>query len=429
MHNIRTIRANPRDFDENLLRRNHEASSENILALDNKRRAKILQSEKAQAEKNVISEKVRKAKLDNDAKMFEELRILLNTTKAGIAQLDQEAKEASEKLQKYLLSLPNLPSHDTPTGKDETDNCEVDRWGTPREFKFQPKEHFLIRGAKGLNFKDAAKISGSRFVILEGAMATLQRALTQFMLDTQINKHGLNEVWTPVIVNERCMMGTGQLPKFSEDSYSISDTQWLIPTSEVSLTNIFSEKILSSDDLPKRLVCHSQCFRSEAGSAGRDTTGMLRQHQFEKVEMVSITNPNESDYELKRMVSCAQSILQLLEIPYRTMLLCAGDIGFSATKTYDIEVWLPGQGRYREISSCSCCSDFQARRMNARFRPSANSKPEYVHTLNGSGLAIGRCLIAVLENYQEEDGSIVIPSVLRPYLKNATVITDTGELI
>ena len=260
-------------------------------------------------------------------------------------------------------------------------------------------------------------------------MASLHRALGQFMLNTQINAHGLKEVWTPVLVKNKCMTGTGQLPKFASDSYSTSNDQWLIPPAEVSLTNIFSDKILSSTELPVRLVCHSQCFRSEAGSAGRDTTGMLRQHQFEKVEMVSITKPQDSFTELKRMTNCAQKILELLEIPYRTVALCTGDIGFSATHTFDIEVWLPGQKRFREISSCSSCGDFQARRMNARYRPSMDSKPVFVHTLNGSGLAVGRCLIAVLENYQEEDGSIRIPEALRPYLQNSLMIAKNGDFI
>lgn len=260
-------------------------------------------------------------------------------------------------------------------------------------------------------------------------MATLHRAIAQFMLNTQTNEHGLNEIWAPVLVNSGSMIGTGQLPKFANDSYSTSDGNWLIPTSEVSVTNIFSETILNNLDLPKRLVCHSQCFRSEAGSAGRDTAGMLRQHQFEKVEMVSITKPEESITELTRMTECAQNILELLEIPYQTMLLCGGELGFSAIKTYDIEVWLPGQNRFREISSCSSCGDFQARRMNARYRPTTESKPEFVHTLNGSGLAVGRCLIAVLENYQEEDGSITIPTALRAYVGNAKMISKNGDFL
>ncbi len=429
MHDIRKIRENPHDFDKQLLRRSHKPVAEEILKIDAVRRAKISESEKAQAEKNSVSEQVKKAKLDSDSKHFENLRELMSKTKSEIAKLDLEAKEQNERLKEYLLSIPNIPSTDTPDGHDENENIEIHRWGKPRTFKFKPLEHFLIKGAHGLNFQDAARISGSRFVVLEGSMATLHRALTQFMLDIQTNKHGLKEIWTPVLVNRKCMLGTGQLPKFANDSYAISDDRWLIPTSEVSVSNIFSEKILLSDDLPKRLVCHSQCFRSEAGSAGRDTAGMLRQHQFEKVEMVSITKPEDSFAELNRMTKCAETILELLELPYRTMVLCSGDIGFSAVKTHDIEVWLPGQDRYREISSCSSCGDFQARRMNARYRPSNTMKPEFVHTLNGSGLAVGRCLIAVLENFQEKDGSINIPKALRGYVNNSKKISKTGEFV
>jgi seryl-tRNA synthetase len=372
---------------------------------------------------------VKQAKISNNIKKFDSLKSVLSETKAKIALLEAEAKDYDEKLRQFLLTIPNIPSLDIPDGKDENDNLIIKSWGAPKAFNFTPKEHFMIRGAKGLNFKDAAKISGSRFVIMEGAMATLHRALSQFMINTQIYKNGLTEIWAPVLVNKGSMIGTGQLPKFSEDSYSTSNGHWLIPTSEVSVTNIFSEKTLNSSDFPIRLTCHSQCFRSEAGSAGRDTTGMLRQHQFEKVEMVTVSRPEEGLKELDRMTECAQNILELLEIPYRTVLLCAGELGFSATKTYDIEAWLPGQGRFREISSCSTCGSFQARRMNARYRPSTDTKLEFVHTLNGSGLAVGRCLIAVLENFQEEDGSIQIPKVIQPYLNGANRILETGEFM
>lgn len=429
MHDIREIRENPDIFDAGLLRRFHKKIADDILNLDKERRNKILAAEKAQAERNVVLEEVKQAKITNNIKKFDSLKNVLSEAKARIAILDAEAKDFDEKLRQFLLTIPNIPSLDIPDGKDENDNLIIKTWGTPKAFNFTPKEHFMIRGAKGLNFKDAAKISGSRFVIMEGAMATLHRALSQFMINTQIYKNGLTEVWAPVLVNTGSMIGTGQLPKFSEDSYSTSNGHWLIPTSEVSVTNIFSEKILNNSDLPTRLTSHSQCFRSEAGSAGRDTTGMLRQHQFEKVEMVTVSRPEESLKELDRMTECAQSILELLEIPYRTVLLCAGELGFSATKTHDIEVWLPGQGRFREISSCSTCEDFQARRMNARYRPSADSKPEFAHTLNGSGLAVGRCLIAVLENFQEEDGSIQIPKVIQPYLNGANRILETGEFL
>ena len=429
MHDIRKIRENPDDFDNGLLRRFHKKISGEILKLDLDRRSKILDSEKAQAEKNSISEQVKDAKRTNDNDGFNALREILSKTKSQIAQLELEAKKYDNNLKKYLLTIPNIPATDIPDGKDENNNLLLRSWGKPRDFDFNPKEHFLIKGAKGLNFQDAAKISGSRFVIMEGAMATLHRAIAQFMLNTQIYYNGLSEIWTPVLVNTNAMIGTGQLPKFSEDSYSTSDGNWLIPTSEVSVTNIFSEKILNGADLPKRLVCLSQCFRSEAGSAGRDTTGMLRQHQFEKVEMVSITKSEESLTELNRMTECAQTILELLEIPYQTVLLCSGELGFSATRTHDIEVWLPGQNRFREISSCSSCGEFQARRMNARYRSSPEEKPKFVHTLNGSGLAVGRCLIAVLENFQESDGSIIIPKVLRKFVNDATTISKNGDFV
>ena len=429
MHDIRKIRENPESFDETLSRRFYKPSADNILKLDLERRLKILEAEQAQANKNTISEQVKQAKIVNDTNKFNTLRNNMIKAKAAIAELELEAKAYDEKLKQYLLSIPNLPNADIPDGKSESDNLVTRSWGSPRRFGFSPKEHFNLSGARGLNFEDAAKISGSRFVIMEGAMATLHRAIAQFMLNTQTNEHGLNEIWAPVLVNSGSMIGTGQLPKFANDSYSTSDGNWLIPTSEVSVTNIFSETILNNLDLPKRLVCHSQCFRSEAGSAGRDTAGMLRQHQFEKVEMVSITKPEESITELTRMTECAQNILELLEIPYQTMLLCGGELGFSAVKTYDIEVWLPGQNRFREISSCSSCGDFQARRMNARYRPATERKPEFVHTLNGSGLAVGRCLIAVLENYQEEDGSITIPTALQAYVGNAKMISKNGEFL
>ena len=429
MHDIRKIRENPESFDKSLSRKFHKPSADVILKLDHERRLKISESEQAQAEKNTISEQVKQAKVANDTNKFNVLRNNMSKAKAEIAKLELEAKAYDEKLKQYLLSIPNLPNTDVPDGETESDNLVIRSWGSPRKFAFYPKEHFNLPGAKGLNFEDAAKISGSRFIIMEGAIATLHRAIAQFMINTQINDHGLNEIWAPVLVNSNSMIGTGQLPKFASDSYSTSDGNWLIPTSEVSVTNIFSETILNNSDLPKRLVCHSQCFRSEAGSAGRDTAGILRQHQFEKVEMVSITKPEESIKELNRMTECAQNILELLEIPYQTMLLCGGELGFSATKTYDIEVWLPGQNQFREISSCSSCGDFQARRMNARYRPTTERKPEFVHTLNGSGLAVGRCLIAVLENYQEIDGSIMIPTLLQPYVGNAKMISKNGDFL
>ena len=371
-----------------------------------------------------------KAKASGDEAEFERLRALVSEKKDEIARLEEEAKAADESLRAELLGIPNAPLDIVPVGADEDDNEELSRWGNPRNFAFDPKEHFEVAGAAaGLDFETAAKLSGSRFVILKGAMTRLHRALAQFMIDTHIDKNGLVETWTPVLVRDEAMYGTNQLPKFAEDSYRTENGWWLIPTAEVSLTNMVAGEILEADALPLRMTAHTQCFRSEAGSAGRDTTGMLRQHQFEKVEMVTISHPDESEAELERMTRCAEGILEALELPYRRMLLCTGDMGFGARRTNDIEVWLPGQGTYREISSCSVCGDFQARRMNARFRPDAEARPEFVHTLNGSGLAVGRCLIAVVENYQEEDGSITIPEPVRRYMGGATKITAEGTLV
>ncbi len=428
MHDIKKIRNNPEKFDSDLKRKGEEPCSTHILSLDRKRRLKILESEEAQAKKNIATKETQQAKQKNDEENFHKLRKLVSDKKSEIASLDQQAKSLSQELNNFLLKLPNLPSSDVPDGESELENVEIKKWGELVSFNFKPKEHYLLAASKGMNFKDAARISGSRFVVLHGAMATLHRAIAQFMIDLHVKNHGLTEVWAPVLVNKEAMKGTGQLPKFNEDSYSTTDGYWLIPTSEVSLTNLFSEKIIKNSDLPIRLTSHSQCFRSEAGSAGKDTAGMLRQHQFEKVEMVSISNPSESEKELERMTRCAEKVLEALELPYRTVLLCTGDTGFCAHKTYDIEVWLPGQNKYREISSCSLCGDFQARRMNARYRPNDESKPEYLHTLNGSGLAVGRCLIAILENYQQADGTVKIPTSLKPYLSNSNKISNKGIL-
>jgi len=328
-----------------------------------------------------------------------------------------------------LMGLPNTPRDDVPDGEDEAANVEIRRWGTPPAFGFKPSEHWELGEAMGaMDFETAAKLSGSRFVVLTGALIRLHRALAQFMLDTHVDGNGLTEVWTPVLVRDEAMTGTGQLPKFAADSYRTTNGWWLIPTAEVTLTNLVAGQILDAATLPRRYTAHTQCFRSEAGSAGKDTRGMLRQHQFEKVEMVSITRPEDSAAELERMTGCAQGILEKLGLAYRTVVLSTGDMGFGARRTHDIEVWLPGQDAYREISSCSVCGDFQARRMNARFRPEGAKRPEFVHTLNGSGLAVGRTLIAVMENGQRADGSIAVPEVLRPYLKGARAIGPDGVL-
>ena len=429
MHDIRAIRENPAAFDAALARRGNAPVSSDILSLDTDRRACIQAAEAAQAEQNKASKLVGAAKAKGDEAEFDRLRALVSEKKIEMASLSEEAKAKDEALADMLMGIPNLPFDDTPDGADENDNVEVHRWGTPREFNFTPKEHFeLAATAEGLDFETAGKISGSRFVIMSGAIARMHRALAQFMLDTHITENGLTETNTPVLVRDEAMRGTGQLPKFAEDSYQTTNGWWLIPTSEVTLTNIVSSLTVDETTLPRRFVAHSLCFRSEAGSAGRDTAGMLRQHQFEKVEMVSVTHPDHSRAELDRMTKCAEGILERLELPYRTMALCVGDMGFGARRTHDIEVWLPGQDSYREISSCSVCGDFQARRMNARFRPATGGKPEFLHTLNGSGLAIGRCLIGVLENGQQEDGSVAIPKVLQRYMGDATMINADGSL-
>ena len=429
MHDIRYIRENAQAFDSAMQKRGLSGSSSEILALDEARRAKIVAAETAQAERNAASKEVGKAKAAGNNEEFERLRTLVATKKDEIAKLDEEAKAEDAKLTDILASLPNLLADDVPEGADEDNNVEIHRWGNPRNFSFTPKEHFEIMAVQdGMDFETAAKLSGSRFVLLSGAVARLHRALAQFMLDMHVNEHGLTETNAPVLVRDETMYGTGQLPKFTEDSYQTTNGWWLIPTSEVSLTNIPAGHIMDEDYLPRRYTAHSLCFRSEAGSAGRDTAGMLRQHQFEKVEMVSVTHPDKSWEEHERMTKCAEAVLERLELPYRTVVLCTGDIGFGALKTHDLEVWLPGQGKYREISSVSNCGAFQARRMNARFRPAGGGKPEFVHTLNGSGLAVGRALIAVLENGQEEDGSVTLPAALAPYLGGAGRLMADGAL-
>ena len=431
MHDIRMIRDNPDAFEAALTRRSesHAGISSRILAIDAARRAKIAAAETAQAEQNKASKEVGAAKAQGDEAEFERLRALVADKKAEIARLKDEAAAEDARLQELLIGLPNLPHDDIPDGDDEAGNVELRRWGTPPALDFAPLEHYQIPAViPGMDFETAAKLSGARFVVLRGAIARLHRALAQFMLDTHTTEHGLTETNAPVLVRDEAMVGTGQLPKFGEDSYQTREGWWLIPTSEVTLTNTVAGDILEEAALPIRLTAHSLCFRSEAGSAGRDTAGMLRQHQFEKVEMVSITHPDHSRAELDRMTSCAEAILQKLGLPFRTVVLCTGDMGAGARRTHDIEVWLPGQDTYREISSCSVCGDYQARRMNARFRPAGGGKPDFVHTLNGSGLAVGRCLIAVLENGQQADGSVALPAVLQPYLGGATRIAADGSL-
>ncbi len=430
MHDIKTIRENPGAFDAALSRRGMEAMSSRVLDIDAARRAAIQKAEDAQAEANKAAKEVGAAKGRGDEAEFERLRALVAEKKGEIATLQEAAKSHDRELHDLLLAIPNLPYDDVPDGDDEEDNVEIHRAGSPRNFSFTPKEHYEIPAVQdGMDFETAAKLSGSRFVLLSGSVARLHRALAQFMLDVHVEEHGLTETMTPVLVREEMMIGTGQLPKFGEDSYQTTNGWWLIPTAEVTLTNIVNGMTVDEDYLPRRYVAHTQCFRSEAGSAGRDTAGMLRQHQFEKVEMVSICHPDHSDAEHKRMTGCAEKILEKLGLAYRTVVLCTGDLGAGMRKTHDIEVWLPGQNTFREISSVSVAGDYQARRMNARFKPSDGGKPQFVHTLNGSGLAVGRALIAVLENGQQEDGSVDLPEVLHPYLRGKTRITAEGALV
>ena len=438
MHDIKFIRENPEAFDKGLINQRHEPCAKMILELDERKRTLITLEQQLLSQQKQFSKQAGEAKAAGNNSEFDRLCKLVSDGKAIIAKQKEVAKETDDNLRELLMVLPNLPMDTVPIGKDEEDNKEFHRWGKIPNFDYPPKEHFNIPAvSKGMDFETAGNISGSRFVLLSGAVARVHRALAQFMLDLHINEHDLVEINTPVIVNGSTMRGTGQLPKFSEDCYRIQDdnpdvdnpnNQWLIPTSEVSLTNIVADKILHKDKLPLRYCAHSLCFRKEAGAAGRDTSGMLRQHQFEKVEMVSITHPKDSYEELIRMALCAENVLKKLDLAYRTVILCTGDLGFSAQQTHDIEVWLPGQNRYREISSVSVCGDFQARRMNARFREKDGDKPQFVHTLNGSGVAVGRCLIAVLENGQQKDGSVKLPKALHPYLGGKDTINPDGIL-
>lgn len=429
MHDIRAIRENPESFDAAMARRGLSGVSSEVLALDEARRAAIQAAESAQSDQKKAAKEVGAAKGRGDEAEFERLRALVASKKDEVAAMQAEAKAKDEALTELLMGLPNAPYNDVPDGEDEDDNVEIRTFGEPRKLNFEAKEHFEIESVKpGMDFEMAAKLSGSRFMVLSGTVARIHRALAQFMINTHVDEHELEETWTPVLVREEMMVGTGQLPKFGEDSYQTTNGWWLVPTAEVPLTNFVNRETWAEDALPKRMVAHTQCFRSEAGSAGRDTAGVLRQHQFEKVEMVSIVHPDKSEDEHARMTRCAEAILEKLELPYRTVVLCTGDIGFGARRTHDIEVWVPGQNCYREISSVSTCGDFQARRMNGRFKPADGGKPQFVHTLNGSGLAVGRALIAVLENGQQEDGSVILPEVLHPYLGGKTTLTAEGKL-
>ncbi|SFO22750.1 seryl-tRNA synthetase [Cohaesibacter marisflavi] len=417
MFDIKWIRENAEAFDKAQIARGAEASSSRLIALDEERVVEVQKLQEAQQRRNAASKEIGKAKGSGDEEKAQALMAEVGQLKSAIQNGEAKTRELQDALNAALSSLPNIPLDDVPAGKDEDDNVLHHTWGDKPELSFEPKEHFELGEALGqMDFESAAKLSGSRFVVLKGQLARLERAIGQFMIDTHINEHGYDEVSVPTLVRSEVMFGTGQLPKFAEDAFHTDDDRWLIPTSEVPLTNLVRESIVDGEKLPMRVTALSHCYRSEAGSAGRDTRGMLRQHQFTKVEMVSVTDENSSVAEQERMLGCAEAILQKLGIPYRVVTLCIGDMGFSARRTFDIEAWLPGQKTYREISSVSTCGDFQARRMNARYRDASDKSVKYVHTLNGSGVAVGRCLIAVMENYQTEDGSIVIPEVLRPYM-------------
>ena len=420
MHDIRLIRENAEAFDAALARRGVDPVAQSILALDAQRRDIATRMQDVQARRNEASKAIGAAMGKGDKDTAEALKAEVAALKTELPALEDDERRLTAEQNAALAAWPNLPAADVPEGADEADNVEVSRWGTPREFAFTPKEHADLGPVLGLDFETGALISGARFTFLKGGMARLHRALAQFMLDRQTGENGYLECIPPLLVKDEAVFGTGQLPKFADDLFRTTDGRWLIPTAEVSLTNAVQGQILSEAALPLRMTALTPCFRSEAGAAGRDTRGFIRQHQFEKVELVSIVRPEDSEAEHERMTQCAEGVLQALGLPYRKVLLCTGDMGFTARKTYDLEVWLPGQGAYREISSCSNCGDFQARRMNARYRPAKDDGgakgTEFVHTLNGSGLAVGRTLVAVLENYQQEDGSVDVPEVLLPYM-------------
>lgn len=415
MHDIRYIRENPVEFDLGLARKGLTPLSAEILGRDAALRETVTTLQAALTRRNEASKAIGAAKAQKDEEGAAALMAEVSELKTRIPDLEAKERELSDALNAQLSAIPNLPAADVPEGPDETSNVVLKTWGEPRTFDFEVKEHDAVAAPLGLDFERAAKLSGARFAVMSGGVARLHRVLAQFMLDQQV-ENGFTETAVPLLVRDEAVYGTGQLPKFAEDLFQTTDGRWLIPTAEVSLTNLVAGEILDTASLPLRLTALSACFRAEAGSAGRDTKGMIRQHQFEKVEMVVIAAADQSEAEHARMTECAEGILQALGLPYRVMLLCAGDMGFASRKTYDLEVWLPGQGCYREISSVSNCGDFQARRMNARHRAGGEKGTAFVHTLNGSGLAVGRTLVAVLENYQQADGSVTIPEVLRPYM-------------
>ena len=428
MHDIKAIRDNPEAYDGAWAKRGLAPQSSAILAIDQRLRAAQTAGQEAQSKRNEASKLIGQAKGRKDEAEATRLMEAVEGFKVDLTAAGDAEKVESEALRSLLASLANLPADDVPLGEDEHGNVEVRRWGDPKDVPAatlnKPKDHVdLGEGLGMMDFDAAARMSGARFVVLKSQVARLERALGQFMLDMQTIQNGYMEVSPPLLVKDEALYGTGQLPKFAEDLFRTTGDHWLIPTAEVSITNIVREQIVATEDLPQRMTALTPSFRSEAGASGRDTRGMIRQHQFYKVELVSITTPEQSEDELLRMVGCAEGVLKALGLPFRTMLLCAGDMGFGARKTYDLEVWLPSQNTYREISSCSNCGDFQARRMDARFKAAGEKGTRFVHTLNGSGLAVGRTLVAVLENYQQADGTILIPAALVPYMGGLTQIS------
>ncbi len=422
MHDIKAIRDNPDLYEQAWSAKGRSGVAAQALELDTALRAAQTALQEAQSRRNDLSKQIGQAKGRKDEAEATRLMAEVETLKGVLETQGAVERETGEALRDLLAGLPNLPAPDVPPGADENDNQEVRRWGEPFAIA-APKDHVDLGERLGLmDFEAAARMSGSRFVVLKGQLARLERALGQFMLDLQTREHGYLEVSPPLLVRDEAVFGTGQLPKFAEDLFHTEDGRWLIPTAEVSLTNLVRDQITPTEELPLRLTALTHCFRSEAGASGRDTRGMIRQHQFQKVELVSITTPDQSDAEHERMVGCAEAVLKALELPFRTMLLCSGDMGFSARKTYDLEVWIPSEGRYREISSCSNCGDFQGRRMNARTKAAGEKATRIVHTLNGSGLAVGRTLVAIIENYQDENGAIAIPQALHPYMGGLTRI-------
>ncbi len=424
MHDIRAIRDNPAAFDAALARRGLGPVADKLVGIDSDSRTAQTRLQQAQARRNAASKEIGAAMAAKDGARADALKAEVAALKAEMAALEPKAEHLSAALKAGLEVIPNLPGADVPDGADEAGNVEVSRWGTPRAFDFTPREHADIAPALGMDFETGTRLSGARFTFLRGQMARLHRALGQYMLDVQTREHGYAECNPPVLVKDEAMYGTDKLPKFAEDSFHTTDGRWLIPTSEVSLTASVMGELLDEAALPIRLTALTLCFRSEAGAAGRDTRGFIRQHQFEKCELVSIVRPEDSAAEHERMTRAAETILERLNLPYRRLLLCTGDMGFGARKTYDLEVWLPGQGAWREISSCSNTGDFQARRMDTRYRAAGEAKrTEFVHTLNGSGLAVGRTLVAVIENYQRADGSVIVPDALLPYMGGITALT------